>query len=365
MTTHIFIVNSNTFGTHLKYLFVGTTSREKDENISLLSDIKRVRAGDLGIFYIEGTTKSSGGFYGLFKIADQIPLVFHAKGEDSLKPNLPIKLIYRTIIEPLEVYSNGVPEWEALDKLPVYAADVQWSLIYRKLKGGRGCTPILPNESDKLIELIRNKNEGKLLADSTYLGGFDWKNESRQIIKTDKKNLYPLERQSCTEIETIIIKKYLSKSTFEGLLQLFFTERAGIEKRLDEVLGDNIYWLGNEVPCGVGMQKIDIMTIYGNKEKPIYRIVELKTKPIDPSIIFQIETYVNWASQDFGKHLQKAYNWNIQPVIVAFPCSPANFPLISSAFREFNRKNKCLPIEYFEIKTDPLCKSIIFEKKNY
>ena len=307
MTTHIFIVNSKTFGTHLKYLFAGTGGNVADDNISLLSDIKRVRAGDLVIFYIEGTTKSSGGFYGIFRIANQIPLIFHVKGEDSLKPNLPIKLIYRTIIEPFEVYSKGIPEWEALDKLPVYAADVQWSLIYRKLKGRRGCTPVLPNESDKLIELICNKNEGKLLATSTHLGGFDWKDESREIIKTDQKSAYPLERQSCSDIETTIIKKYISRSSFEGLLQLFFTERAGVESKLDGVVGDTIYWLGNEVPCGVGMQKIDIMTICGSKEKPIYRIIELKTKPIDPNVIFQIETYVNWASQDLGKHLEKAY----------------------------------------------------------
>jgi hypothetical protein len=91
MTTHIFIVNDDTIPIHLKYLFAGTGAKDKDEDISLLADIKRVRPGDFVIFYIEGTTKIKGGFYGIFKIADQSPLVFHTLGANGLQPNLPKK----------------------------------------------------------------------------------------------------------------------------------------------------------------------------------------------------------------------------------------------------------------------------------
>lgn len=107
MRTHIFIVNDDTFPSHLKYLFAGTGAKEKDENISLLSDIKRVRSGDFVIFYIEATTKIKGGFYGIFKIAEQAPIVFQVLRNNGFQPNLGKKLIYRTLLEPYEVYSEG------------------------------------------------------------------------------------------------------------------------------------------------------------------------------------------------------------------------------------------------------------------
>ena len=119
MRTHVFIVNDATIPSHLQYLFAGTGAKEKDNDTSLLADIKRVRPGDLVIFYIEATTKVKGGFYGIFKISNQNPLVFHVTGQNALQPNLGKKLIYRTLIEPYEVYSEGVPEWEVLDKLPI------------------------------------------------------------------------------------------------------------------------------------------------------------------------------------------------------------------------------------------------------
>ncbi|MGC8888350.1 MAG: hypothetical protein ACP5MG_14475, partial [Verrucomicrobiia bacterium] len=100
MKTHVFIVNDDTFPIHLKYLFAGIGAKDKDADISLLADIKRVRPGDFVIFYIEATTKVKGGFYGVFKIANQSPLVFHTPGQQGYKPDLSKKLIYRTLIEP-------------------------------------------------------------------------------------------------------------------------------------------------------------------------------------------------------------------------------------------------------------------------
>jgi hypothetical protein len=180
MKTHIFIVNDYTFPIHLRYLFAGTGASygEKpiwvDWHIELLADIKRVRSDDLVIFYIEGS-RETNGFYGIFKVKQQNPIVHHLPFDDGFKPeNLQNKLIYRTLIEPYEVYSDGVPEWEALDKLPIYSIEILWSLIYRKLKGKRGCTPLLPWEAQRLIDMIRDRNSGKFIANSQFQGGFDW-----------------------------------------------------------------------------------------------------------------------------------------------------------------------------------------------
>ncbi|MGC8958675.1 MAG: hypothetical protein ACP5OO_02665 [Chloroflexia bacterium] len=181
MRTHVFIVNNDTFPIHLQYLFAGTGAGNQDSHVGLLSDIKRVRVGDLVLFYIEAPPREKGGFYGIFKVADQQPLVFHVQGQGAMQPNLRKKLIYRTLIEPYEVYSEGVLEWEALDKLPVYATEVQWSLIYRKLRGKRGCTPILPWEAQRLTDMIRDKNRGVPIADPRFTGVLQWDPSSRRI----------------------------------------------------------------------------------------------------------------------------------------------------------------------------------------
>ena len=51
-------------------------------------------------------------------------------------------------------------EWEALDEIKNIQSPNQmlWSLIYRKLKGNRGNTMITIYESERLCQLIRDKN---------------------------------------------------------------------------------------------------------------------------------------------------------------------------------------------------------------
>lgn len=364
MKTHVFIVNDDTFPSHLQFLFAGTGAKDKDEDISLLADICRVRIGDFVIFYIEATTKVKGGFYGIFRVANQHPLIFHVTGQDAFQPNLSKKLIYRTLIEPYEVYSDGIAEWEVLDKLPVYATEIQWSLIYRKLKGKRGCTPLLPWEAQRLMDMIRNKNAGKAIANAQFKGGFDWDRTNRKIITTQNRQNYPYSRTFNFNVLAEICKLQRLKRAYEIYLQLYFTQNIGINQNLNPIVGHNLIWFGNEVACGVGMQKIDILTICLNGEKKEYRIIELKDEPVQPEIVDQIEYYVNWASQDSGRHLDGAFSWNIQPVIVAPPHNPRNWQSIVNAFRNYNQKKISLPILYFEF--DIICgRDIIFKQINY
>ena len=77
-------------------------------------------------------------------------------------------------------------------------------------------------------------------------------------------------------------------------------------------------------------------------------MVELKDEPVQSSIVEQIEYYINWASQNCGKHLDGAFDWNIQPVIVAPPHNPRNWQDVVTAFRDYNQKRISLPILYFE-----------------
>lgn len=366
MRTHVFIVNDDTFPSHLQYLFAGTGAKDKNENIGLLSDIKRVRPGDLVLFYIEATTKVKGGFYGIFKIATKNPLVFHALGRNGFQPNLGKKLIYRTLLEPYEVYSEGVPEWEALDKLPVYATEIQWSLIYRKLKGKRGCTPLLPWEAQRMIDMIRSKNRGDPIANSKFTGGLDWDITNRRIITTTTKRSYPFPRKSDFNVLKAICDLRKQKRAYETHLQLYFTENTGVDKNLRPLIGDNLFWLGNEVACGVGMQKIDILTICQNRKRKgnKYRLIELKDEPVQSEVVEQVEYYVNWASQSLGRHLDGAFDWNIQPIVVAPPHNSRSWRSVIDAFRSYNRKQISLPILYFEFDIESE-RSIKFEQINY
>ncbi len=363
MKTHVFIVNDNTFPSHLQFLFASTGAKNKNQDISLLSDIKRVRLGDFVLFYIEATTKVKGGFYGIFMIANETPLVFHVTGKNAFKPNLGKKLIYRTLLEPYEVYPEGVPEWEALDSLPVYSTEIQWSLIYRKLKGKRGCTPLLPWEAQRLMDMIRYKNGGKPIATTGFTGGFDWDIINRRII-TKKRKRYRSSRTFKFNVLTEMYNLKTMKRAYEVYLQLYFTENIGINPNLDPIVGSNLIWFGNEVACGVGMQKIDILTICQKEERKEYRLIELKDEPVQSQITDQIEYYVNWASQNSGRHLDGAFYWNIQPVIVAPPHNSRNWQSIVNAFKNYNQKQISLPILYFEFNVHS-GGTIIFQKINY
>lgn len=364
MRTHVFIVNDDTFPSHLQYLFAGTGAKDKDDDVGLLSDIKRARPGDAVLFYIEATTKVKGGFYGIFKIADQKPIVFHTSGSNGFRPNLGKKLIYRTLLEPYEVYAEGVPEWEALDKLPVYATEMQWSLIYRKLKGKRGCTPLLPWESQRLIDMIRDKNSGKPIATSQSSDGFDWDIADRRIVTTQRRMTYPYPRNFDFNILSYICTLQKYRRAYEVHLEMYFTENIGVNTDLDAIVGNSPVWFGNQVACGVGMQKLDILTICQDGERKEYRMIELKDEATEPRVVQQIEYYVNWASQNFGRHLDAAFNWNIQPIVVAPPGNPTTWSAVVAAFRNYNKRQISLPVLYFEFQVQ--CgKSISFNEVGY
>ncbi|MCS7123156.1 MAG: hypothetical protein RMJ17_01075, partial [Candidatus Aenigmarchaeota archaeon] len=379
VTTHIFVVDENTFPIHLEYMFAGTGAKEKEEHIGLLADIKRVRVGDNVIFYLQRVGEKEGGFFGLFKVKDHKPLVFKEPGGEYLFDELKKKLIYRTFIEPFQVYKRPVTEWEALDVLPEKSTDILWSLIYRKLRALRGCTQITLEEAERLIALIRNNNNGKTFTSKI---GYSYDSEEGEIIEGYSKKY----TGKIIGLDTIkfLVEKYNKQRAFEVELQAFFTENAG-ENIIKDITGDKneIIWLGNEVYCGVGMQKIDVFTITESINQKLFRIIELKDEFVLPTVIFQIKKYVEWTKQ----HMKGSNNNNIQPFVIAkkipelstgkiklgkFEATLSGkketifFKKIIDAFKEFNKKKLALPIRYFEYEIfDSKNPKIIFNEINY
>lgn len=356
MTTHVFIVNEDTFAAHLQYMFAGTSSGKKDWNIGLLADIKRVRSGDKVIFYHEGV-----GFYGMFKIKDNSNpangkhIIYYDK-DNYCDGILGKKLLYRVLIEPDEVYPNPVSEWEALEKLPDEPRDIIWSLIYRKLKGGRGCSPVTPKESDKLIQLIKFNNEKPL----ENTGGLTWK-DGKILSISGKRKTYDTSNAEEIDIEEMLYKK----RKVESYLQAYFTENVGntnFDKSVfAEICGrsNEIIWLGNEFYCGVGMQKIDVFTITNRKSKE-FRVIELKTSA-DTEIHKQLERYVKWCQEYLSEITKK----NLQPTIVVprLPDKSYANELKQHIIPNFNNthKDKCQPVKWYEFYFNEE-KKIKFEK---
>ncbi len=344
MRSHVFIVNEETLPIHLKYGFVGTTSGEtKDNNIGLLADMKRVKKGDLVFFYIEGRGSKKGRFFGTFQIKDEE--VLHAVGDDAFRPSLPLRLIYRRRIIPYEVFPKGVQEWEVLDKLPTYARELIWSLIYRKMKALRGNTMLFPWETQRLLSLIRNANQNKSIKYDSYY--FD--DQKYEICKGEGNG--SLENNSPVVIDKSEI--YRGESYFQAyLLQNL---KVGINDFLPEIFGSNITWIGNEVFAGSSMQKVDMITICEvSQENFEYRLIELKHFKSSPNISnapAQLDYYINWARDDIGGHLKGAMQFNVKPILLILSKSPYLIPPdISKDFSELGKIS--YSPEIWELDTD-------------
>lgn len=385
MTTHVFIVDDNTFKYHLEYMFAGTGSGEKEIDFNNSSDTKlyggkkhagenslvgmmadgcRVRKNDLIIFYVQGKSKKHEGlFFGIFQATENGIYLDCNDGNQFLKDKLKKSLTFRLRIKPYEVYSQGVTEWKALDEIQNIHAPYQmlWSLIYRKLKGNRGNTMITIYEAERLIDLIREENcNQKIDCDNQSLSYDDKKYE----IITVSENFSYTGRKDVINILPRLIAKNNSGKAHEVHLQMYITQNLGLgtNKSLDDALGitgRKIEWLGNEVSCGMGMQRIDVMFSIdeSDTQKFLYPI-ELKAVPAGNDNTRQLKKYIDWIVQYYKPNRIST----IQPVLICKKHKPISDELKRN-FRSFNEikgKKRLKYIEYEIIEND-----IIFNEVEY
>lgn len=360
MTTHVFIVDDTTFKSHLEYMFVGTGARDKDidfngtnvcnqhyssenSSVGMIADLSRVRVGDFVIFYLLQNSSHEGKFFGIFKIK-AIPFL-DCTGT-YLHSKLAKKLTFRCLIEPVEVYSNGVSEWEALDEIKNISSPNQmlWSLIYRKLKGNRGNTMITIYEAERLFHLLRCKNSHSQLSIQAGLS-FD----GRQLVAGITSPYSGI--KISVDIFPRLVTKYKANHAFESHLQAYVTQFVDDRnKTLQPLLigNQNLEWLGNEVSCGVGMQRIDVMLSLseGMTEKKYVVPIELKAVPYYSNITDQLQRYVDWLEQYYTPNRPSA----ISPVIITKKGSSVSLSSIRNDFTAFNNKNRsnCLPVRLIE-----------------
>lgn len=380
MTTHVFIVDENTFKYHLEYMFAGTGSKKNiiDFNntktsklhysteaslVGLMADGCRVRKGDLIIFYLLASSQHEGTFFGIFQAIDDGIFLDNYNTHQFLLNKLNKSLTFRLLIKPYEVYSEGVSEWCALDEIKGLTSPNQmlWSLIYRKLKGNRGNTMITIYESERLIDLIRKKNNFKSFSSKTV--DFSYDSDSNTIISIANHNQYS-GRQVQINILPRLIEKYNTYKAFEAHLQMYITQNLGLgtNKSLDGCLGINnkkIEWLGNEVSCGVGMQRIDVMfSIEESNNKRFLYPIELKAVGAHGENTRQLTRYVDWIEQYYIPNRISI----IQPVLICKKEYPLSDELKKS-FKTFNKRAGILPLKYIEYEI--INNDIVFKDMEY
>lgn len=328
--THVLIVDTNTFKYHLEYMFAGTGGsrdvgffsdnemqlhwKTEASVVDMISDISRIRIGDKIIFYVQATNGYFGKFYGVFK-AKSAP--FYDSNENNyLFEKLNKKLNFRVEIEPDMVFSKGVSEHIALDVLDGinHPSEMCWSLIYRKLKANRGCTMITDYESKKLIEKITAENSGELLEGTSFT--YDVTQE--KIISTNQTKSYEGNKDSLS-IKDRMFLKYRKGNAFEAHLQAYIVQTC-LQSPLNELLCIDTAkptWIGNEVSCGVGMQRIDIATVQEDAHSVIINIIELKRcEPYSDIINNQLPWYIDWV-ENYWCPLYTDKEIIINPIVIA------------------------------------------------
>lgn len=373
--THVFVVNETTFNIHLQYLFAGTGYEENDLSCiidstasstektltAMIADISKLRIGDKVLFYVTGCKK----IFGIFEVASA-PFYepFLPQKSNYLYDRLEKNLTFRVLIKPDSVYAIGISEHEALDEIHNVEHPYQmcWSLIYRKLSGMRGCAFLTDIESERIIKLIKEKNDRPPLNSN----GFKYDFTSQAIVSNDHSLPYEGKKSN-----SLTIEKRLTEITnsFEVHLQAYITQN--FDESLKKILGktEKIVWIGNEVVCSVGEQKIDVVIICESNKEVIIKIIELKDEIPKAEIIEeQIPWYIKWADQYLAPNFSKEVI--IKPIIIA-----AKFKRRSESQTNFcnskNRFNNCPPknhnskvekVDYIYFEIDRSEKSIKFSK---
>lgn len=383
MTTHVFIVDTNTFKYHLEYMFAWTWAKDYvidfnssettnlkpvTENmlISMIADSQRIRKWDFVIFYLQQNFSQKiyeWKFYWIFKVKSDFSFLDNNTCEQFLHQELGKSLTFRTLLEPYKVYAKWVTEWEALDEIKNIQSPYQmlWSLIYRKLKWNRWNTMITIYEAERIFKLIRDKNRNTPL-DATY---FTFDSVSQEVKVKTNEVIYSWQETNINVLPRLI-NKYNNRKAFEAHLQAYITQNIWrwTNTSLDQALlweccWELLEWIGNEVSCWVWMQRIDIMLSLklGEAERLIMPI-ELKAVEANMINLTQIQRYIDWLNQYYVPNRTS----DIKPILIAKKSQNWISIDFITKINEFNTENNCM-LKYVEYEVRE--NNLLFEQIEY
>jgi len=210
-------------------------------------------------------------------------------------------------------------------------------------------------ESERLRHLIRDKNNRQPLAGQS----FTFNTANQTIQAQDNQNQYQ-GRRDVIDVLPRLVEKYHRNNQFETHLQAYLIQNI---ENLGIFNDENIEWLGNEVSCGVGMQRIDIMLSVQRDERVVIPI-ELKSTCAYIGITVQMQRYVDWIEQYYLPNRPS----DIEPVLVSREIqnkeSDAYNALIAE-FQQFTQRNRILPMRDIEFVVDAEAESVAFTEIDY
>jgi len=100
-------------------------------------------------------------------------------------------------------------------------------------------------------------------------------------------------KQNSLSIENRLLYKANRNNAFETHLQAYILQNIRSIGLLDYT--EKEFWIGNEVSCGVGMQRIDILIKQETNDKICFKVVELKDEQPTANIVdYQLSWYTKW-----------------------------------------------------------------------
>ena len=352
MRGHVFVVDRYSWPVHRSRLFCGVKNPMNiNSRLSLYADLLCVREGDLVFFYQRRIKEPrwERGFRGVFRaisppffddedlswednvVLGKCPYCGSSYSEREGKcPNPRCKkeldptkhiLPNRILIRPDEEY--GYFE-KPVDDNTAYINHTNhgmlWTMLFRKIFGRgreRSVTPILPEEAEKLIRLLRRVNENKT---STFSSD-----------PYAPKTFHRITINLCDFSEGSRVK-------YENALMAWMTEN--IDKNypvLRDIVGppEELEYFGNNVLYGIGGEKVDLLLLHKrNGVRYKATVMELKKDKIGKRAIDQIEDYSYWIAQLSTANLtHPPEEFELQPVLVGYDVS-SNVPSLIERIQE-------------------------------
>jgi hypothetical protein len=209
---------------------------------------------------------------------------------------------------------------------------------------------IFPLENDFLLALIQETNEknGKTplqVNDGEHLW---WNPGSCEIeIVTGRFPEYAVPSHGHLSVPEDPLQRVLSRAGSESHLQAFLTQNYCRFDDSEIVFGkpETVSWVGNEVACGLGTQKIDIFVINDYPSGLLFRVVELKKSPPNEETVWQLARYIEWTKQ----FVPGAESNNIQPILLCRNLLQTPLSVgTRQSFKAFNDAHFGRPLLYIE-----------------
>ncbi len=383
MSTHLFVVNNDTFPIHIQRNFAGVVKGGGIGYYGQLADLMNIREGDLAFFYLMYSNKNNllwpennfeSGYYGIYKIKSKPffderdvegkeqfegQLIFGNPNSDVYKKAIgqekrPLILPIRMTIEPMENLSYA----EHVDDTTAYVDKTDegqlWTLLFKKInKAGqaRGITPLLPEEASKIARLLFKANQIKLsdkvdLLSDIKSHGYPYKPE--KFVTTD---LEP----APNDPEAVRIENMLVAWIMEHL-----DETVPV---LNDLVGkkEDLEFHGNHIQYGIAGDTVDILLLHRRKINGIeYRykatVIEVKKDRINEDNVDQALRYTKWIAQLVTFNNVSA----IQPVVIGKQPNTRQIDKIKTKIKNLNERGIRTPI-FLEYKLHGT-RTISFEK---